>query len=336
MKFMDYIEEKITFVLFQISFLIILSLLLKSLSINLSLIFLIDIIFFLLIFLYLGFEYLRLSKKNRQIEKMVNDLEEKYLIAEVLPESKNLENQAYQKAIKIACKAMNDKISRLEKEKEDYQEYIESFVHEIKTPISALSLVYDNEKNYELKQEIQKIANLVEQILFYARSDVTEHDYFIRPIMLSDLIHNVLLDYKDYLIHQKITLNIHDLEYIVFTDEKWLHFIISQIVQNAIKYCTRKKKEITICGLVNSNHIILSIEDSGCGIKESDLKRVFEKGFTGSNRNNKSATGMGLYLAKKLSERLGLKLRINSKEGQYTNVQITFPKTNLYQVGMSK
>lgn len=336
MKFVDFIEEKITFLLYQTSFLLLLSILLKSLEIDLSFILFLCLLFLFTNFLFLGIEFLRLTNKNKKIENLYNSLEEKYLISEVLPKSKNLENQAYYDALKIACKSMNDKISNLQKEKEEYQEYIESFVHEIKTPIAALSLVYDNQKDYELKVEIQKISNLIEQILYYARSDTTEHDYFVRSISLSDLIHNVLLEYKDYILHQKIALKIHDLENIVYTDEKWLNFILSQIIQNAIKYCKEKKKEIEIFSTNNTNNIVLTIKDNGIGIEKSDLKRVFEKGFTGSNRGQKTATGMGLYLSKKLSDRLGLNLKIFSEKDLYTKIEIIFPKNNFYQNRMSK
>jgi signal transduction histidine kinase len=335
MKIFDFLEEKIALILFLTSFMLVLSLFLIALKIDVLIVCLFNLFFFLGSFLFLCFEYVSLVNKNKKIEQLITNLEEKYLIAEVLPKSKNLENQAYVKAIKLACKAMNDKISALEEAKKEYQEYIESFVHEIKTPIAALSLVYDNEKNYELKQEVQKIDKLIEQILFYARSDVTAHDYFIRRISITDLVHHVLIFYKDYLLHQKIMLKVHDLENIVYTDEKWLTFILSQIIQNAIKYSDTLKNEIEIYSINNAHSIVLTILDHGCGIKPSDLKRVFEKGFTGSNRKKKNATGMGLYLSKKLADHLGLKIQISSKEKQYTKVEIIFPKTNLYQSGMN-
>ncbi len=121
-------------------------------------------------------------------------------------------------------------------------------------------------------------------------------------------------------------INIHDIDAIVYTDEKWLIFILSQIVQNAIKYFDKQENKLTIYSQDNGTNILLVIEDNGCGIKMSDLSRVFEKGFTGSNRNKVNATGMGLYLSKKLCDRLGLQLDIVSKENEYTRLKITFPK----------
>ena len=123
---------------------------------------------------------------------------------------------------------------------------------------------------------------------------------------------------------------IHDIENVVYTDEKWLTFILSQIVQNAIKYFDKQENKLTIYSQDNGTNILLVIEDNGCGIKTSDLSRVFEKGFTGSNRNKANATGMGLYLSKKLCDRLGLKLDIASTEKEYTRLTIIFPKGTVH------
>ena len=271
-----------------------------------------------------------LKKKYNQIVDLVDSLDEKYFISEIIPRSLNLENKAYIYALKKACKSMNDKVSNLEKENLDYREYIESFAHEIKTPISALSLIFDENKDLVSKRELDKIDLYVDQMLYYARSENPEKDYFVKKIKLSEVIHKVVIKYKNYLLDKKITLNVENLDYDVFTDEKWLVFIISQIIQNSIKYADKKKKQIDIKVIEEKNSITLVIFDNGCGIKESDLPRVFEKGFTGSNRNKSNSTGIGLYLSKKISERLGLRIDIDSKEKAYTKVSIVFPKTELY------
>lgn len=129
---------------------------------------------------------------------------------------------------------------------------------------------------------------------------------------------------------RKAIINIHDIENVIYTDEKWLTFILSQIVQNAIKYFDKQENKLTIYSQDNGTNILLVVEDNGCGIKASDLSRVFEKGFTGSNRNKANATGMGLYLSKKLCDRLGLKLDIASTEKEYTRLTITFPKGTVH------
>ena len=225
---------------------------------------------------------------------------------------------------------MNDEIGKITEEKQDYQEYVESFAHEIKIPIGALSLTFDNTKNYTLKKETDKIFQLVEQMLYYARSENTEKDYFVKQLQLDEVIHNVILKFRHSLMERKVIINIHDIENVVYTDEKWLTFILSQIVQNAIKYFDKQENKLTIYSQDNGTNILLVVEDNGCGIKASDLSRVFEKGFTGSNRNKANATGMGLYLSKKLCDRLGLKLDIASTEKEYTRLTIIFPKGTVH------
>lgn len=330
MKLKAYLEEKIFFILFQITFAFLLSLFLSIFKVDLSIILLFDAVLIIYTFVYLIIDFHKVKTNYNQIINLTDGLEEKYYISEVLPKPDNLTNKAYYYALKEACKAMNDKISNLEKEKLDFEEYIESFVHDIKTPISALYLSIDNSP--ELLEELHKINSKVEQMLFYARSDSAEKDYFIKGITLEDLIHPVIMDYKNYLLSNKIKIITKNLNYKVYTDEKWLHFIISQIIQNSIKYLDKEDKQIEIVGEENKNNIILSIKDNGIGISPSDLYRVFEKGFTGSNRKKESSTGMGLYLAKKLSDKLGLSFEISSKEKEYTQITITFPKTNMHKM----
>jgi len=327
MKFVTFLEEKISFILFQIILIAITSGILYLTNIPFYYIVITIILLMVLVIMYLFIDYILLLKKYQKIVSLVDNLEEKYLIAEMIHQPLNLENKAYYYALKQASKSMFDKISLLEHEFLDYQEYIESFVHEIKTPIAALSLTFDNNREYTLKNEIDKINELTEQILFYARSNSTEKDYFVKEVNLEDIIHSVILKYRHCILDKKIKLNIHDLEIIIFTDEKWIVFIVSQIIQNCIKYLDKQDKNIEIFSQSNKNNIVLTIKDNGCGIKESDLTRVFEKGFTGSDRTKSKSTGMGLYLAKKIGDNLGLKIDITSEYSKGTTVKIVIPKS---------
>jgi len=327
MKFLDYLENKVFYILFQIFSIIFLALILFMANFSFYYILFISSILILLLLIFLIIDYVIIKRKSQKIMQLVDSLEEKYYISEVIPKSSNLENKAYIYALREATKKMNDKLGDLEQEKEDYQEYIESFVHEIKTPISALMLTFDEKKDIALKLEIDKINMLVEQILFLARSNDTANDYFIKKINLSDLVHKVILKYKYYLLHSKIELNIHDLDETIYTDEKWLLFVIAQVIQNSIKYVDKSKKIIEIYSKKEHNKISLIIKDNGCGIKESDLRRVFQKGFTGSDRLKK-ATGMGLYLAKKICDNLGLNIELTSIYKKETTVKIIIPKSN--------
>mgnify|MGYP000755975158 FL=1 len=325
-SFFTFLEEKITEILFQLFFLALVAFLLIFYGVDMLFVVLLVILFISIQGLFQWCLYRKKRNASQHIIDLVDGLEETYYIADVLPKPKEFQNEAYYYALKKACKSMNDEIGKITEEKQDYQEYVESFVHEIKIPIGALSLTFDNTKNYTLKKETDKIFQLVEQMLYYARSENTEKDYFVKQLQLDEVIHNVILKFRHSLMERKAIINIHDIENVIYTDEKWLTFILSQIVQNAIKYFDKQENKLTIYSQDNGTNILLVIEDNGCGIKASDLSRVFEKGFTGSNRNKANATGMGLYLSKKLCDRLGLKLDIASTEKEYTRLTITFPK----------
>ncbi len=330
MSFWGFLEEKIMEVMFQIFFLAFVAFLLIFHGVDRMFVAAAVLVFLSMQGLFQWCLYRKKRKLSKHITDLADSLEETYYIADVLPKPKEFQNQAYYYALKKACKSMNDEISKITEEKQAYQEYVESFAHEIKIPIGALSLTFDNTKNYTLKKETDKIFRLVEQMLYYARSENTEKDYFIKPVQLDNVIHNVILKFRHALMEGKVIINIQDTENLVYTDEKWLTFVLSQIVQNSIKYFDKQEKQLNIYSQDYGTNVQLSIEDNGCGIKASDLSRVFEKGFTGSNRNKANATGMGLYLAKKLCDRLGLKLDIMSREQEYTRIIITFPKGTVH------
>ena len=336
MRFLTFLKSKIWFLIFVISFLVFNSILLGIFQVPFPFIILYCSIFLFYTFLSFGIYFYQERKKVEKMIHMVDSLEEKYLISTIMKRPKNLENLGYYEVLKKTCKSFHDKLSMIEEEKKDYREYIESFVHEIKTPISALSLMFDNLEQEEAKEELEKIYHLVEQILFYARSEDVYHDYFVKKIKLEEVIHQVLLNYKNYLLKRKIQLEIKDLDYFVYTDEKWLIFILSQIIQNSIKYLDKKRKKIEIKAKEEKNKLVLEIMDNGCGILSSDITRVFEKGFTGKNRKKEQATGMGLYLSNKLCEKLGLKLQIESKEKEYTKVILIFPKSSIHHIEEKK
>lgn len=329
-SFLGFLEEKIMEVMFQIFFLAFVAFLLIFHGVDRRFVAAAVLVFLSMQGLFQWCLYRKKRKLSKHITDLADSLEETYYIADVLPKPKEFQNQAYYYALKKACKSMNDEISKITEEKQAYQEYVESFAHEIKIPIGALSLTFDNTKNYTLKKETDKIFRLVEQMLYYARSENTEKDYFIKPVQLDNVIHNVILKFRHALMEGKVIINIQDTENLVYTDEKWLTFVLSQIVQNSIKYFDKQEKQLNIYSQDYGTNVQLSIEDNGCGIKASDLSRVFEKGFTGSNRNKANATGMGLYLAKKLCDRLGLKLDIMSREQEYTRIIITFPKGTVH------
>lgn len=331
MRFIDYVEERIWFVIFQASVIFLISIYFKLFGLPTEAVIILDGIWILGLVVYIFVSYLMKKKEYDEIVSIVDNLDEKYLIAEILNKPQNLKNRAYYYALKKACKSMNDKIVGLESELKDYRDYIESFVHEIKTPISAVSLACDNREDHLIKNQIKKIDNIVEQMLFYARSDSVENDYFVKRLLLEDVVHMVIMDYMYSLMQNKISLDVYNLENYVYIDEKWITFIIGQILQNSIKYANKPNKIIKIYSVNNKNNVILYIEDNGEGIRDYDLPRVFEYGFTGTDRNKEYSTGMGLYLCKKLCNKLNLDINIESEFQKFTRVSIVFPKTSLYR-----
>ena len=327
---LEYLEEKIFFIIASLIFTILLSIYLLLIGIDSSVVILLVILIMVFIFISLLVSYLLIKKKYKKIINLVDSLDEKYLIKEVIDKPKNLENRAYYYALDKACKALNDKLSDVENSKEEYLLFLDSFIHEIKTPISALSLYADN-NDKKIKEEVLKISRLVDKMLFYAKSDVVEKDYFIKEVTLADLVHPVLLEYKNYLLNYSFKVEVKNLDnLVVYTDIKWLNFIIEQILSNSLKYQNKKERIVRIKGIDDKNNIKLVIYDNGVGIKDADLSKVFEKGFTGSNRSKKNASGIGLYLVKKLCDKLGIDIKIESVYLKYTKVIITFPKGNYF------
>lgn len=217
---------------------------------------------------------------------------------------------------------------------EDYKDYIELWIHEIKLPIAASKMIIENNKNKTTKsieEELDKVENYIEQALFYARSNTVEKDYYIKKVTLKEVVNESIKKNKNILIQEKVAINIHDTDLEVMTDSKWIVFIINQIIQNSVKYRSPDRTmQIEISAKQGIENVILSIKDNGIGIKQGEIERVFEKGFTGTNGrlSSKKSTGIGLYLCKKLCDKLGIAIELNSVQGQGTETRLIFPQNS--------
>lgn len=186
-----------------------------------------------------------------------------------------------------------------------------------------------------IDEELDKVENYVEQALFYARSNTVQKDYYIKSTKLKDMVNDAIKKNKNILIGEKISINLHDLDLTVNTDNKWVIFILNQIIQNSSKYMKKEENsQIEIYSKQGKENIILYIKDNGIGIKEEEVPKVFEKGFTGTNGRlqGKKSTGIGLYLCKKLCDKLGISIELNSKENEGTEVKLIFPKSSFTQI----
>ncbi|MBU3146126.1 HAMP domain-containing sensor histidine kinase [Clostridium sp. CF012] len=291
----------------------------------------INIVGFIMLILYLIFEYLNNKKYYDVIKYIIENQEEN--IINSLPKSLNYEQKLYGELLMKVNEEFNLKIDELYEGKKENVDFINSWVHEIKTPISVCRLVIESsmykskeETLSNLEDEIDHIENYVEQALYYSRLDSFSKDYLINEINMHSLIIGVVKKHAKEFIGKKIKIEISDLEFTIDSDKKWLFFILDQILSNSLKY-TGSNGLIKISGILNLSGKQLIIEDNGIGIKAEDIQRVFDKGFTGYNgRGDFKATGMGLYLSKSLATKLGHHITIESKPSEFTRVTVHFPK----------
>lgn len=282
-------------------------------------------------------EYFKRKKFYDNLLKMLEELDEKYLITEIIKTPNFLEGQIFKNSLEQIDKSMLENVNKYKYMTEDYKEYRELWIHEIKIPISASKMVIENNKNAITKsidEELDKVENYIEQALFYARSNTVEKDYYIRKVVLKEIVNESIKKNKSSLIQEKISIDIHDLEIEVNTDNKWIVFILNQIIQNSIKYRKKENSVIEIYANQGKENVILYIKDNGIGIKQGEITRVFEKGFTGTNGrlSNKKSTGIGLYLCKKLCNKLGIGIELNSVQNEGIEVKLVFPKDSYIEL----
>ena len=282
-------------------------------------------------------EYFKRKKFYDNLLKMLEELDEKYLITEIIKTPNFLEGQILKNSLEQIDKSMLENVNKYKYMTEDYKEYIELWIHEIKIPIATSKMVIENNKNAITKsidEELDKVENYIEQALFYARSNTVEKDYYIRKVVLKEIVNESIKKNKSSLIQEKISIDIHDLEIVVNTDNKWIVFILNQIIQNSIKYRKKENSVIEIYANQGKENVILYIKDNGIGIKQGEITRVFEKGFTGTNGrlSNKKSTGIGLYLCKKLCNKLGIGIELNSVQNEGTEVKLVFPKDSYIEL----
>ena len=328
MNFFSYLKDKLLLIVLSMFSAISIEILLIPYDINIIVrLYILFSIFFAFIVGILV-EYFIKRNYYDDLNIKLNELKDKYLISELIDIPDFCEGKILKGVIEEAGKSMLENVNVYKHLQDDYKEYIELWIHEIKIPISASKMIIENNKTSVTKsidEELDKIENYTEQALYYARSNTAEKDYLIKKYNLKEIINQAILKNTNSFVNSKISLEMNDLDIEVYTDSKWSVFIVNQIIQNSIKYSSRK---ITIFKKELKENVVLYIKDDGLGISKGDLDRVFEKGFTGENGRiiGKKSTGIGLYLCKKLCDKLRIGLQISSKKGEGTEVRIIFPK----------
>jgi hypothetical protein len=258
----------------------------------------------------IGFaRYCREEKKRRELLDAPDGGSGKSAAASTLAEREYLEMIG---ALEKRCR---DLATEWEKERQESLDYYSTWVHQIKTPIAVMRMRLqgeDTDENRALLAELFRIEQYVEMVLSYVRIGSSQSDFVIRDYELDDIIRQAVRKYAPQFVHDRIRLNYEPVSVRVLTDEKWLLFIIEQLLSNAIKYTPNGTVTISV-----SAQKVLAVADTGIGIAPEDLPRIFEKGFTGYNgRADKKATGLGLYLCRQTADKLGIRMWAQSKPGQ--------------------
>ena len=334
MRFRDYIKEKMVLIIGTILALVSVEILLLAYDISILIrVYCAFIIAFVMILAIL-IEYKKKKDYYNELIKNMEDLKEKYLISEIIKTPNFIEGKILKDILQDTGKSMLENVNYYKNIQEDYKEYIELWIHEVKIPIATSKMIIENNKNEVTKsidEELDKVENYTEQALFYARSNAVEKDYIINKTKLKEIVNGAILKNKTTLLNEKVSIELSSLkDEEVYTDSKWAVFIINQIIQNAIKYSKKENKKIEISSQEKNDRVILYIKDNGIGIKKGEITRVFERGFTGENGRiiGQKSTGIGLYLCKKLCDRLGLGIELNSEKDKGTEVRIIFPKSS--------
>ncbi len=264
---------------------------------------------------------MKIQELDRQQEAIRNGNEH-------LPKAEDSLEMAYQKLLYKAQENRRESVAALMREKTDITDYFTLWAHQIKTPIAAMHLLFQQEAEthqqiYEQRKESEgelfKIEQYVEMVLQYLRLNSSVNDFVLKEYPLDDIIRQTVYKYAPMFIRKKLKLNYESIGTKVVTDEKWMVFVIEQIVSNAVKYTSEG------CVSIYMEDSILVIEDTGIGILPEDLPRIFENGYTGYNgRSNKKASGIGLHLCRQILQKLGHKMYIESEPGKGTRVKLVF------------
>lgn len=319
----SYLKKNLKIYLLFICFIIIFHIVFFLYNYNYEVIFYAGIHCFILAFIVSVVDFINYNRSYKQLRFLENHVLDSL---DKLPQSLDKRIEYYHKIIEKLFYEVAELRENQGRNYNDTIDYFSMWVHQIKTPIAAMTFLLEQEDVDEsrLKLELFKIERYVEMVLNYLRLGSETTDYVIEKINLEAIARDTVKKFAPLFINKKIKLEFVSHETNIISDKKWLGFALEQIVSNAIKY----NKEQGIIKIVVENDSI-TIEDSGIGIKDEDLPRIFDKGFTGFNgRYEKKSSGIGLYLCKKTLDNLGHRLSINSQLGVGTKITITFPEEN--------
>lgn len=336
--FLEFLKDKLWFVVLSVFICITLAFVMGNVRISPGVDRLIIAIVVAGQLLQLLFMYARDRKFWLQVQALGESREDSLDLVAQLPEAHGHQGAIAKEALDAVY---TDAKSQLDQEKtnsREYREYIETWIHEVKTPLQAIGLIAENHPGEVARAVVQQVDNtekLVDQALFYARVSNLSDDYVLKERSLEQLVKAAVKSRMRNLIEVKATITMDGLNRQVLCDGKWVVFIIGQIIDNAIKYRDPAKDGLTVEFSAQTLHpgasdeeTLLHIKDNGVGISQADLGRIFAKGFVGENGRvhaDERSTGIGLYLVDKMCRKMNLSLSATSKSGQFTQLTLGFP-----------
>ncbi|WP_102272668.1 sensor histidine kinase [Cytobacillus massiliigabonensis] len=275
---------------------------------------------------YLIYRYIRNKGFYQQLEKPLASIED---LANESQGAGSPLTEGLQQLLKNQYSQYKKDLQKYKYRLEDHIQFINQWVHQMKTPISVIHLMIqeeDDQRFNAIGDEVDRLKKGLELVLYSARLETFERDFYVETLRLESIVRSVTSSQKRLFIRKRIFPSIQiDVHSTIVSDEKWLSFVFTQLITNAIRYTVEENKKVFFRGYNRGKNSILEIQDEGVGIPSSDIPRVFDPYFTGENgRNFQESTGMGLYLAKQICEKLGHKIEIESKVTHGTTVRIIF------------
>lgn len=337
MKLSSYIRDRLWFYLIAAAALGLMLLFLTAFRVSGQLVKSICTIFLISLLFEELIGFLRKRRFYSDLTKKLEGLDQKYLIHEMISKPDFLEGEILYEALCAINKSMCEKVSEYKRSSADFRDFIEMWVHEVKLPVSSLQLMAHNhsdEFGEKYIEQLRRIDDYTDQVLYYARSDNAEKDYIIKETSLKRAVANVAIKNREAAQLAGASIETEGLDVTVLTDGKWLEFMLGQFMANSLKYTVADREPVIhISAEKLDDRVLLHFRDNGTGIPESDIPRVFDKSFTGVNGHTYAkSTGMGLYIVKSLCDKLGHGISVVSERGSFTELTIAFAKNDHYLI----
>lgn len=333
MNIKEFLKEKLSNFIYSAVLFLIINIYLFSLNSikNLSDLIYLDI---LIITIFIGFTILDYRKMKDRYSSIMELIEDEKDIDSYCIDDNFLEGKIINYIIDYKDKKLENETKECENQLKDMEEYISRWVHEIKLPLSAMKIILDRDSDdmiSSIENEVEKMNFLVNSVMYGSRATASAEDIFIKEENLKDIVRTAVKSNSFFLIKNNISPKLGDLDFKVYTDKKWIIYVLGQLINNSIKY-SKENGVIEFSAEDKGEFIELKIRDNGIGINEEDLERVFNKGFTGSNGRNSvyKSTGMGLYFSKKIIDKLNHSIEVESVKDKYTLFRIRFYKISDY------